>query len=96
MEYTKNSNYGRFKCFHCLLSPDGDDPIFLGINRLIAKGLDNGEQEKEMVQYPCQVVNRFQCPYARTNIKEDDGVGGLNSNFDVEYLFRLQKNGIRC
>jgi hypothetical protein len=45
MEYTKNPNYGRLKCFHCLLSPDGDDPIFIGIKRLVAKGLINGKQE---------------------------------------------------
>jgi hypothetical protein len=29
MEYTKNPNYGNLKCFHCLLSPAGDDPIFI-------------------------------------------------------------------
>ena len=40
MEYKRNPNYGRTKCFHCLLSPDGDDPIFIGINRLVAKGLE--------------------------------------------------------
>lgn len=27
MEYTKNPNYGRFECFHCLLSPDSNDPV---------------------------------------------------------------------
>ena len=44
MEHTRNPNYGKLKCFHCLLSPAGDDPIFIGINRLIAKGLTDGEQ----------------------------------------------------
>ena len=34
MDYKRNPNYGRAKCFHCLLSPDRDDPIFIGINRL--------------------------------------------------------------
>jgi hypothetical protein len=29
MEFTKNPNYGKLKCFYCLLSPDGDDPIFI-------------------------------------------------------------------
>ena len=89
MEYTKNPNYGKVKCFHCLLSPAGDDPIFIGINRLVAKGLTNGEQEKDPIQYPCQVVNRFQCPYERTNIKEDDDLGAMISHFNVENLFRL-------
>lgn len=36
MEYTKNPNYGNLKCFHCLLSPTGDDPIFIGINRFVS------------------------------------------------------------
>ena len=31
MEYKRNPNYGKSKCFHCLLSPDRDDPIFIGI-----------------------------------------------------------------
>ena len=34
MDYKRNPNYGRAKCFHCLLSPDRDDPIFIGIKRL--------------------------------------------------------------
>jgi hypothetical protein len=89
MEYTKNPNYGKLKCFHCLLSPAGDDPKFIGINRLVSKGL--GNQEKDTTQYPCQIVNRFQCPYERTNIKGDDALGAVNSSFDVEDLFTLQK-----
>ena len=39
MEYKRNANYGKTKCFYCLLSPERDDPIFIGINRLVAKGL---------------------------------------------------------
>jgi hypothetical protein len=88
MEYTKISNYGRFKCFHCLLSPDGDDPIFIGINRLVAKGLSNSRQENP-IEYPCPVVNRFQCPYEKANTKEDNDVKATNSYCNVEDLFRL-------
>jgi hypothetical protein len=91
MEHSRDPNYGKLKCFNCLLSPDGDDPIFIGINRLIAKGLTNGKPEEHPLQYPCQVVNRFQCPYERIKIKEDDDVRATNTNFDVEDLFRLQK-----
>ena len=76
MEYTKNRNYGRLKCFQCLLSPAGDVPIFIGINRLVSKGLINGELEGEDLQYPCQVVNRFQCPYERTSSSKEDNVLG--------------------
>ena len=61
MEYKRNPNYGRTKCFHCLLSPDGDDPIFIGINRLVAKGLE--ENKNNPIQYPCPIANRFECPY---------------------------------
>lgn len=84
MEYTKNPNYGRFKCFLCLLSPDGDDPIFIGINRLVAKDLCNDKQENNPIEYPCQVVNRFQCPFER-NASEKD------TSLNVRDLFRLHK-----
>lgn len=64
MEHKRNPNYGRTKCFHCLLSPDRDDPIFIGINRLVAKGLrdDNDENKNNPMPYPCHVANRFECP----------------------------------
>lgn len=71
---------------HCLLSPDGDDPIFIGINRLIAKGLNIDSQEREEAEYPCQVVNRFRCPYERINTKKQ-----AHPYFDVDDLFKLQK-----
>ena len=89
MEHTRNPNYGKLKCFHCLLSPARDDPIFIGINGLVAKGLVNGKQGPP--QYPCEIVNRFQCPYEGINIKRDDNPGVVNSNFDVEDLFKLEK-----
>jgi hypothetical protein len=50
IEYAKNPNYGKLKCFQCSLSPDGDDPIFIGIYMLIAKDLNNGELGKDEVQ----------------------------------------------
>jgi hypothetical protein len=74
-------------------SPDSDDSIFIGINRLVAKGLIIDGQEKgtdSIIQYPCQIVNRFQCPYEMTNTKEDDVEAG-NSNINVDNLFRLYK-----
>jgi hypothetical protein len=76
MDYTKNGNYGRAKCFDCLLNPGGDDPIFIGINRLVSKGLG--------AEYPCQVVNRFRCPFERS-------ANGKDTSFDVDDLFRLSK-----
>jgi hypothetical protein len=86
MEYTKNPNYGRLKCFHCLLSPGGNDPIFIGINRLVAKGLNNDrlQGDEDGIPYPCQVVNRFQCPFERNASRKD-------KPFEVDDLFRLHK-----
>jgi hypothetical protein len=52
MEYTENTNYARLKCFHCLLSPPGDDPIFIGTNRILAKGLNDGTLQGDGIQYP--------------------------------------------
>jgi hypothetical protein len=75
MNYTKNENYGRAKCFNCLLDPGGDDPIFIGINKLISNGLG--------IQYPCQVVNRFQCPFERSANRKE-------TSFDLDDLFRLR------
>jgi hypothetical protein len=85
MEYSKNANYGKLKCFHCLLSPDGNDPIFIGINRLVAKGLNNGTLQGERIHYPCLVVNRFQCPFKR------NAASGIDIPFNVDDLFRLHK-----
>jgi hypothetical protein len=56
MEYKRNPNYGRTKCFHCLLSPDRDDPIFIGINRLVAKGLENDEKDNKNTLYNILVL----------------------------------------
>jgi hypothetical protein len=81
MEYRRNPNYGRAKCFHCLLSPDGDDPIFIGINKLVAKGLEQDQNKNASISYPCQVANRFECPYEKG--KESD------ARFNVEDLLEL-------
>jgi hypothetical protein len=45
---------------------------------------------KLLIQHPCYVVNRFQCPYERTNNIGDD-VAAPDSNFNVDDLFRLQR-----
>ena len=38
----------------------------------------------DRIQYPCQVVNRFQCPFERN-------ASGIYAPFDVDDLFRLHK-----
>ena len=87
MEYRRNPNYGRTNCFHCLLSPERDDPIFIGINRLVAKGLEEDESKNKHnpIPYPCSVANRFECPYEYEKGKVS------NTKFDVEDLFNLAK-----
>jgi hypothetical protein len=40
MEYRKNPHYGRTQCFRCLLSTHNDDPIFNGVNKVIARGIE--------------------------------------------------------
>jgi hypothetical protein len=80
MEHKRNPHYGRAKCFHCLLSPDTDDPIFIGINRLVAEGLEK-DNKRDPIQYPCHVVNRFECPYENRK--------GSDARFNVEDLFEL-------
>ena len=82
MEYRRNPNYGRLKCFHCLLSPERDDPIFIGINRLVIKGLQKNENQTMPIEYPCDTVNRFECPYVEKGKSP-------NAKFDVEDLFEL-------
>jgi hypothetical protein len=83
---TRTTNCKRFQC---LLNPAWDDPIFIGISRLAAKGVNKDEQV--LIQYPCQVVNRFRCPYDKTNSKGNSIIGITNTYFDVNDLFRLQK-----
>jgi hypothetical protein len=85
MEHKRNTSYGRAKCFHCLLSPDGDDPIFIGINKLVAKGLEDDKADKNnnTVMYPRPVANRFECPYGKGSLAD--------AKFDVKNLFELQK-----
>jgi hypothetical protein len=81
MEYKRNPNYGNTKCFHCLLSPSGDDPIFIGINRQVTKGLEEDESKSNHISYPCNVVNRFECPYEKGK--------SSNTKFSAEDLFEL-------
>jgi hypothetical protein len=83
MEYKRNPNYGRTKCFHCLLSPDRDDPIFIGINRLVAKGLEQDENKNNPIPYPCHVVNRFECRYERGKSPNARSLSSINKSKNV-------------
>ena len=67
-----------------LLSPDGDDPIFIDINRLVAKGLEHKRADKKnsSIPYPCHVENRFECPYE----KGKDRMQGLTLKIYLNWL----------
>jgi hypothetical protein len=41
MEYRRNAEYGKTKCFRCLISTDREESgIFIGINKVISRALD--------------------------------------------------------
>ena len=41
MEYSRNAEYGKTKCFRCLISTDREEAgIFIGINKVISRALD--------------------------------------------------------
>jgi hypothetical protein len=91
MEYTKNMQFGKTKCFHCLLSPDREEAaIFIGINKVMSRALDttNG-----VSVYPCKVLNRFVCPYDKKIVinKENIMEGSITKKPDVDYLFYLSE-----
>jgi len=81
MEYKRNPNYGKSRCFCCLLSPDRNDSIFIGINRLVTKGFEENKSKNNPIPYPCHVVNRFECPCEKGKVSK--------IKFDVEDLVEL-------
>lgn len=86
MEYSRNTEYGKTKCFRCLLSPDREEAaIFIGMNKVMSRALDTDGTSI----YPCKVLNRFACPYDRksNNYTMDDST----KKPDVDYLFHLSE-----
>jgi hypothetical protein len=54
MEYRKNPRYERTKCFRCLLSPSREEAaIFLGINKVIARAIEQENNNISSTIYPC-------------------------------------------
>jgi hypothetical protein len=86
MEYGKNTEHGKTKCFRCLLSPDREEAgMFFGMNKVMSRALDSDGTPI----YPCKVLNRFSCPYDKksNNYTIDD----VTKKPDVDYLFHLSK-----
>ena len=92
LEFRKNPTLGRNKCIRCILSTHLDDPLFVGIEKVIARIVSNHCKNKnlksisnvdnDLVSYPCRVMNFFQCPFERNNNQY---------SYTKENLFTLQR-----
>jgi hypothetical protein len=74
MQHKKDPGYGSTKCHGCLLCPQRDE---FGIHKFIARGLklETKEGQEYTSNYPCPIINRFECPYEK----------------DVNHLFAIQE-----
>jgi hypothetical protein len=96
MEYRKNPRIGRTKCFHCLLSPSREESaIFLGINKVIARAIEQENNISSSTIYPCPILNRYECPFDKKKNNNNDKIKEEekeNSNLlDVDDLFSLSE-----
>jgi len=94
MEYRKNPRIGRTKCFRCLLSPSREESaIFLGINKVIARAIEQENNTPSSTIYPCPILNRYKCPFDKkknnNNIKEEEKE--VKDLLDVDDLFNLSE-----
>jgi hypothetical protein len=106
MQFRNNPKFGRRKCSTCLLCPDKEkDGNYVGLRRLVARTIEVSNEQKEeddnfdtpsttQSLYPCPVLNRFNCPYDRKEMKNksthQQQVRNEDSNsYDVDYLFML-------
>jgi len=90
MEYRKNPEYGKSKCFLCLISTDREEAgIFIGINRVITRALDTTTDGTSV--YPCKIMNRFACPYDKMIAGSEEGerLSGdiVTKKPNVDFLF---------
>ena len=99
MEYRRNPRIGRTKCFRCLLSPSREESaIFLGINKVIARAIEQENNTPSSTIYPCPILNRYQCPFEKkkssnnnnNRIKEEEEKEDSNL-LDVDALFNLSE-----
>jgi hypothetical protein len=97
MEYRRNPRIGRTKCFRCLLSPSREESaIFLGINKVIARTIEQENNISFSTIYPCPILNRYECPFdkkeSNNNNNKIKAEEKGNSNLpDVDDLFNLSE-----
>jgi hypothetical protein len=96
MEYRKNPRIGRTKCFRCLLSPSREESaIFLGINKVIARAIEQENNISSSTIYLCPILNRYECPFDKE--KGNDNNNKINKEkensnlLDVDDLFNLSE-----
>jgi hypothetical protein len=93
MEYSRNAEYGKSKCFRCLISTDREEAgIFIRINKVISKALDTTTDGTSV--YPCGILNRFACPYEKKIVAEEEDVARDKNQTEkpnVDYLFYLSE-----
>jgi hypothetical protein len=94
MEHRKNPEYGKSKCFRCLISTDREEAgIFIGINRVISRALDTTTDGTSV--YPCKIMNRFACPYDKMIAGSEEGerLSGdiVTKKLNVDFLFYLSE-----
>jgi hypothetical protein len=74
LEFRKNPTLGRRKCSSCIFSGHLDDPLFVGIEKVIARIVSNQCNDNNAVNnrydgiitYHCNVMNIFSCPFEST------------------------------
>jgi hypothetical protein len=99
MEYRKNSSYGRTKYFRCLLSPAREESaIFLGLNKVIARAIEQENNTPSSTIYPCPILNRYECPFNKKKSNNNNNNNKINAEekedsnlLDVDDLFNLSE-----
>jgi hypothetical protein len=105
MEYRRNPRIGRTKCFRCLLSPDAEDSaLFIGINKVIARALEEGNTYKNSKKDTGNNNNNhsspsststgtsiYPCKVLNRYVCPYDNKSAINHNAmsNVDYLFSL-------
>jgi hypothetical protein len=104
LEFRKNPTLGRNKCSQCIFSAHLDDPLFVGIEKVVARIVSNHCKNNNdnfisntdndfLISYPCRVMNFFQCPFERKENSSNTENNKLKSKYPYkrEDLFFLQR-----
>ena len=79
LEFRKNPTLGRNKCIGCIFSTHLDDPLFVGIEKVVARIVSNHCNNNNnnstisnvnndfLISYPYKVMNFFHCPFEHNN-----------------------------